>query len=230
MSIYWEKFWNDFTTEISSEKPFHQVARTLDKKQPSKEEFSQLIRYTISKLDLKPNHLLLDFCCGNGLFAQHISQHCKQVCALDFCRKLIKTINELGQDNIIGIHCDALQAQFPDNSFDRIFFSAALQHFAESEVVQLFGHFKKWLKPGGLIMITDILDKNNIWDFYNNHERRTAYFQNLERQTPILGTWFNRNWLEQLGKHYGFKQPSAISQPKEFWYSHYRFDYICYKE
>lgn len=230
MSEYWKSFWANHTEEFSSNDPFQQVARTLNKKSPSKDEFDKVVQYNISMLDLNPSHEVLDFCCGNGLFSREIATQCKHVTGVDFCKNLISELNNLNQKNIICIQGDALEVNFFPESFDRIVFFAAIQYFTEKEAVYLFNKFNQWLKPDGILFISDILDRENIWKFYNNRKRKNDYFINLEKKTPILGNWYDRKWIEELGVFCGFLNPKTISQPNDFWFSHYRFDFICKKQ
>jgi cyclopropane fatty-acyl-phospholipid synthase-like methyltransferase len=229
MSEYWKSFWDKHTDELSSNDPFKQVERTLNQKSPSKNDFDKVLQYNTSMLDLKLNHEVLDFCCGNGLFSTELAQYCKRVTGVDFCQNLILELKNKKYDNIISIQSDALEITFEHESFDRVLFSAALQHFTESEVIKLFHRIYNWLKPNGLLFITDILDQRKIWEFYNSQDRIKTYFTDLEKNTPIMGTWFDRTWVEQLGIYTGFKDSKSISQPNDFWYSHYRFDFICRK-
>lgn len=230
MSEYWKKFWDNHALETSTKDEFQQVYRTLNKKSPSISEFDRVLKHNLSMLDLNCNHEVLDFCCGNGLFSLELAKYCKQVTGVDFCHNLISELNKKNVENIIGLQFDAMEVTFAPASFDRILFSAALQHFTETETLQLFKKFNYWLKPNGLLFITDILDYRKIWDFYDNQDRKNEYFTNLENKTPILGTWFDRIWLEQLGIFVGFIDSKTISQPNDFWYSHYRFDYMCRKK
>jgi cyclopropane fatty-acyl-phospholipid synthase-like methyltransferase len=230
MSEYWKSFWDNHTDEFSSQDPFQQVSRTINKKSPSKEEFDKVVQHYKSLLYLKSSHEVLDFCCGNGLFSREIALDCKQVTSIDFCQNLISELKKLNKKNIIGIQGDAMEINFEPESFDRIVFFAALQYFTENEAVFLFNKFYQWLKPDGILFISDILDRENIWEFYDNQERKNIYFMNLENRTPILGNWYDRKWVEELGAFSGFINPRTLSQPSDFWFSHYRFDFICKKQ
>lgn len=224
----WKNFWDRHVIRIPENKPFHQVARTLHQQAPSEDQFANILKYNIRKLALQADHEVLDFCCGNGLFSIEIARYCKQVVGIDFCEKLVATLNGLNIKNISVHLCHAMEAKFAQATFDRIFFSAALQHFSPAETIQLFLNFKDWLKPGGILFVTDILEAKNIWQFYDSKERQKTYFDNLKRGELLLGTWFDKEWLENLGYHCGFKKSEALKQPEGFWYAHYRFDLICY--
>ena len=99
----------------------------------------------------------------------------------------------------------------------------------QAQVIQMFKEFVLWLKPGGIMLVTDILDSRRIWSFYDSHEREDAYFQNIIEGTPVLGSWFDHVWLEKLARYAGFTHAEIWEQPDEFWYSHYRFDMTCRK-
>lgn len=75
----------------------------------------------------------------------------------------------------------------------------------------------------------DILDSNHLWDFSNNEERQAAYFDALKMNTPFIGTWFETQWLMNLGKYAGFNRVNILDQPAHLPYSHYRFDLLLQK-
>ena len=150
----------------------------------------------------------------------------KQV-KVDFIEKLIAEMGKWAPKNFIGLVSNILAIKFRPASFHRILFAAAIQHFTQAQVIRLFKDLARWLKPGGRLLITDILDSQRIWSFYNSQEREDIYFQNTMEGTPILGTWFDRLWLEKLALHTGFSHAQALDQPDEYWYSHYRFDLLC---
>lgn len=191
--------------------------------------FENMVSHIISHLDLSKQCSVLDLCCGNGLISAELAKHCRHVTGIDFSEKLVEDIALRGVANITGISGDALNVCFESNSFERILFAAAMQHFTQAEVILLFRNQFTWLKQGGLLLITDILDSNRIWEFYDSDEREHAYFTNVMSGTPILGTWFDRLWLKKLAKHAGFRGVEILEQPADYPYSHYRFDLLCKK-
>jgi cyclopropane fatty-acyl-phospholipid synthase-like methyltransferase len=124
---------------------------------------------------------------------------------------------------------DVNAVDFGAQSFDRILCAAALQHFSLPEVVRLFVRASRWLAAEGLLLLTDILDLDRQWHFFDSPEREKAYFDHLSRDEPILGTWFHREWLMKLTTYAGFSKVEVLQQPSDFIYSHYRFDLLCQK-
>ena len=229
MNTYWKTYWDKHVDSVSSDDPLRQVLRVQDQQPVSAALFAKIAADVVAKLDLHPDHRVLDLCCGNGLLSAEVAKYCHSVVGVDFSETLVKDIGLRGRPNIIGIVSDVLAIKFQPETFDRILFAAALQHFDQAQVIRLFKDQARWLNPGGRLLITDILDSPRIWNFYNNPEREDAYFRNVMDGTPILGTWFDRVWLTKLARHAGFKQAEALDQPEEFLYSHYRFDLLCYK-
>lgn len=229
MSSYWKTYWNLHVEGVTSDDPFRQVLRVQNKQPFSEELFEKISTHVVETLDLTDQHLVLDLCCGNGLLSAAVAKHCDRVIGVDFSEKLIQDIGLRGAANITGIASDVLDIRFQPESFDRALFAAALQHFSQAQVIRLFRDLATWLKPGGKLLVTDILDHSRIWNFYNSQEREDIYFENEMAETPILGTWFDGLWLEKLARHAGFSQAEMLMQPGDFLYAHYRFDVLCHK-
>ncbi len=224
----WKKTWKQHV-EKAGKDPFSQVGRTLNSQPMSNSMFLKIADHFIEHMELDTNHVVLDFCCGNGLLSNEIAKRCKQVVGVDFSEKLIADLEFRESKNIIGVIADALEISFKPNSFHRVVFAAALQHFTEPQAVHLFRKMFKWLKPGGILLVTDITDSQRMWNFYNNKERRNDYFKCTADESSILGTWFDRKWLVHLANHVGFDHAEDIDQPEDYWYTHYRFDLLCRK-
>ena len=229
MSEYWKMYWDRHLENVANDDLFGQVLRVQNKQPQSEELFVKIVSNIKEKLELEADHRVLDLCCGNGLITTEIAQQCSNVVGVDFCEELVEGLKRRAPKNITAFVGDALEIKFEPGSFHRVLFAAALQHFSQVQVIKMFKEFIFWLKPGGIVLITDILDSRRRWSFYNSQEREDAYFQNVMEGTPILGTWFDREWLEKLARYAGFSHAQALYQPKEFWYSHYRFDLICRK-
>lgn len=80
------------------------------------------------------------------------------------------------------------------------------------------------LKPGGILYVGDIPDTAHLFDFFNTPERRDAYFSSLLNYSPIIGTWFQKDFFLHLGGHTGFASTQIIEQPAHFINAHCRFD------
>ena len=228
MHAYWKTFWDRYV-EDAEDNPFSQVGRTLNKRPMSEAMFRKAAAYVIEKLELETHHEVLDLCCGNGLFSAALAPRCRHVVGVDFSEKLIADMEVRAPKNVTGMVRDALEVAFQPASFHRILFAAALQQFTQAQVIRLFKDLIRWLKPGGLLLVTDILDAQRIWHYYNSPEREDVYFQRTMEEAPILGTWLDRVWLEKLARHVGFSDAQALDQPDDYWYAHYRFDLFCRK-
>ena len=229
MSTYWKDYWRQHADAASSDDPFGQVQRTLNQQPLSDALFHDIAAHIIEWMSLDASHIVLDISCGNGMFTAEVAKHCKIVLGVDFAEKLIEDIGLRGGDNIIGITSDVTTVKFTPQTFDRVLFAAAIQHFSQAQVIRLFKEVARWIKPGGRFMVTDIIDAERIWNFYDSDDREDAYFENVMAGTPILGTWLSRNWLQKLARHAGFSSAQVIDQPQQFLYSHYRYDILLTK-
>lgn len=229
MSKYWKRYWDEHARATPDSQPLRQVLRVKEKREIDLEVFSDIANYISQNLKIEPDHKLLDLCCGNGLLSEKLATQCEWVTSVDFSSELVKCIQLRNTGNITGISADVLTVKFPDKSFNGILFAAALQHFTQQEVMSLFISMAKWLQPDGRLLITDVLDQDKMWCFFNNTERVKDYFQSELNSEPILGTWFKRCWIEHLALFAGFSKVLIIDQPENFPYSHYRFDVVCSK-
>lgn len=223
---YWKHYWQQHVAQTSSEQPFHQVLRTLNKQAPEPKQFDALIAHLKALLQLDSQHVLLDLCCGNGLLTSALAKDCQHILGVDFCEQLITDMAKRCPANVIGINADVNTVSFKPESFDRVLFSAAIQHFSPTQTIALLSRLRHWLKPNGVLLITDIPDQQRIWNFFNSDEREANYFANELADTTIIGNWYDKQWLVKLAKFSGFSDAKVISQPDDFPYAHYRFDLL----
>ena len=229
MENYWKEYWTSHVQNANSSDAFTKVMRVQNKQPQSTESFQSMIAHIRQSLSVENNHTLLDLCCGNGLITEFLIEDVKETTAVDFSEQLISDAESRLKGSVTCIQGDAKNISFPDQSFDRVLVAAALQHFTETEIICLLRKIFAWLKPSGKLLITDILDVEKRWDFYNSREREMAYFEHLQEGKPILGTWISRDWLEKLALYAGYSTSETIEQPPELIYSHYRFDFACFK-
>lgn len=228
MNSYWKNFWDEYTANVNSDDLYKQVLRSKNKKPQSEESILEIIHYIQNHLKLHKELSLLDICCGNGLLTSQLLPYVKEIAGVDFCQNLINTAQK--QQNPIEYFCeDAVNFHLPDRKFDRILMTAALQHFSEAQVVNLFVMHYNNLAQNGMFLITDILDIDQKWSFFQTNEQKKAHFDAVAIEKPLMGSWFKKEWLIELAYYSGFKNAKVLVQPDSFYFSHYRFDLLCEK-
>lgn len=227
MKDHWQAFWDTHANRVGRDEPLRQVLRVEDRQPVSEASFLAVAERIKTLLALAPDHALLDLCCGNGLLTALLESSVDRVVAVDFCAPLLDDVPSRTSGRTTTILADARTWSPPAASFDRVLMAAALQHFTLAETVSLFRRMVALLRPGGVLLVTDIPDTARLWTFHDTAEREAAHFAQVARGAPILGTWFDRTWLEKLGRHVGFDEVAALAQPSSHPYARYRFDLRC---
>ena len=119
-------------------------------------------------LDRLPNkgNLALDIGCGTGEFSRLLGQRFDRVVALDLSPNTIEIARQRSQDyqNIDYLVADILN-WIPSEQFDAIVSIATLHHLP---VENLLPALKTALKPGGKLVILDLLQHEGIKDFLSD--------------------------------------------------------------
>ncbi len=221
---YWVNFWNEYSQELKNKDPQTQVLRTFNKKPIDKELWEHTLSHIMKYLDIQSTDNVLDLCSGNGLITKEISLNCKTVTAVDISENLLKQIDTNTYNNINTIISDIRELSFNENLFNKIIIYAGIQYLGLKEVVILFKQMYKWLEKGGICFLGDIPDIEKRWEFFNTKERETIFFESIQNEHPIVGTWFDKNFLLKLSNYCGFTESKVIKQHKGMIYSHFRFD------
>lgn len=225
---YWVNFWNS-NPIIELENLQCQIGRTKNKNPITEQIWLKTVDYINEIIKLEQTDELIDICSGNGLLSIPFSKKCKYVTSVDISEKLLSKIDLSVNQNIQTIVSDVRTIEFKNDTFSKALLYFSLQHFNEKETIMLLKSVYNWLKPHGLIFIGDIPDLERKFDYFNSKERQTAYFESILTMKPILGTWFSRHFLENLGLYVGFKKCTIIDQPDYQFNSNYRFDALFEK-
>lgn len=220
-SNYWKEFWN--TNNIINKPTAHEkVGRTIKGVPITDDKWQIVLNDLEARISLNSNDEVLDIAAGSGVIAIPFSKKARSVTALDLSEKLLMEME--GINSIQTILADAREIEFKENSFTKIIFYFALQHFSEKETLFLFKKIFSWLKPSGILYVGDIPDTNKKFEFFNNNERRQAYFDSIANDSPIIGYWYDKELMQKLGEFTGFKKSQIINQPSSYINAHYRFD------
>ncbi|WP_019507898.1 bifunctional 2-polyprenyl-6-hydroxyphenol methylase/3-demethylubiquinol 3-O-methyltransferase UbiG [Pleurocapsa sp. PCC 7319] len=108
-------------------------------------------------------HTVLDLGCGVGKFSRLLARYTDEVVAIDLSPKSIEVAEQrsTGFTNIDFQVADISQWQFPPAHFDAIASIATVHHLTLED---LLPKLKASLKPGGVLIILDLLKHHNIQD------------------------------------------------------------------
>lgn len=115
----------------------------------------------VELLNLKNGQYVLDVGCGIGGSAFYMAKEYKvNVLGIDLSDNMLdiakQRIKQQIFDSNVNVNfemCDATKRQFNENTFDVIYSRDTILHIYDK--LNLFKNFYKWLKPGGVLFITD---------------------------------------------------------------------------
>lgn len=223
---YWVEYWQKDNI-VNKANEHEKVGRTIKGKPISEAAWKKTLTEIFNNLNLTKDDRVIDLGAGSGSITFPCSKKVNHIIAVDISEQLLSNIPK--NKNLSIIKKDIRDLNFDKESFDKIIFNFAIQHFSDKEVIELSSKLYYWLNEGGLIYIGDIPDRNKLFTFYNNPERKKALINSILNDKPIIGNWFNKQFLKEVFKHAGFKKVIIKKQPSYFINSHYRFDILLTK-
>ena len=228
----WEEFWNQYrkSEPQNAEDLLIQVGRTINKSPISAEAVQLTLDRIIDILNLKSDSVLVDFCCGNGIFTYELSYKVRFVYGVDFSQHLISSaIKYKTKPNIVYHAFDAVTPfkyyVDKDNIPNLFLMNAALAYFSPAKLSQILFNIKDMCRHADCeFLITDIPDISLLHNFYNTPDRIKRYFENQKMEfndNDGLGRWWSREEINVCADNMGFSY-QAIHQPELL--SNYRMD------
>jgi sarcosine/dimethylglycine N-methyltransferase len=113
--------------------------------------------------DFRPEHRVLDVCCGLGGPARWIAHQIGcSVTGLDLTQSRIDSARRLatrvGLDHLVNfVQGDATAMPLPDAQFDRVYGQEAWVHIPDKDA--LLSECRRVLRPGGILAFTDIVSR-----------------------------------------------------------------------
>lgn len=146
-----------------------------------KEIFEKILRD-----HLKPHMMVLDFGCGPGNLAIHISNNVRRVLALDISRGVIACAKELNNSpNICYVAGDRrFLRRIADSSLDLIYSFAVVQHLRDDLLLECLDGFYRILKSGGKVICHFAIGEKRIDP--EGFLGRNASLRYRERSEPCM--------------------------------------------
>lgn len=104
---------------------------------------------------------VLEIGCGTGEATRFAAAHADRVVALDFSPEMVRIARErsTAHPNIVYHVADATTWDYPEARFDAVISIATLHHLPFEPMI---GAVKRALRPGGVLLILDLLDRRDL--------------------------------------------------------------------
>lgn len=219
----WRQYWNELARTESD--PQRQVARTKNSRELGKADTDRLIHHLLGLLDLRPEHRLLDVCCGNGLLTKRLAAHCQEVTGVDLSDMMI----EHAKHHFSAPNIDYHQGNVADigelatGTYDRILLQFSFQYLNKSEAEKALRGMASLLAPGGKIILGDVPDSAKLHVFYPDWISRLRYHLARWRGTDRMGAFWSEATIRRMARGVTVRK---LEQPAELPYADYRVDYV----
>ncbi len=209
---------------------FKQVGKTFKGLDITKEQFQLILSAIYTNLRLERDDVLLDLCCGNGIITKELSKICGTIIGVDYSESLIeiaKKYNNLENITYLEMSAFDLDKYFIniEKPFTKVLMYEALQHFQKKDVLRLIKSIEAISSVDIVIYFGSIPDLKRKWNFYNTPKRKFLYSLRRIYGKELIGTWWDSDYIRKICTQNGLVC-NIISQHKDLYTSHYRFDAI----
>lgn len=131
--------------------------------------YSDLIKSLTDSLNISAGDKIFDAGSGTGNLSVSMSQLGADVVGFDFSKEGIE-IHKSKQPNICIVQGDLIsKLPFSDSFFDKIVSNNAIYTLPKDKRINLFNEFHRILKPGGIIVISNIIKGFDPKKIYIDH-------------------------------------------------------------
>lgn len=211
----WHEYWERYLLEkhgkqeVANEDDLYlQVARTVHRKPISKEAFQLIVDDIIQSLSLQQDDVLVDFCCGNGLFTYELKDKVARIIGIDFTEQIVATARQLkSAPNIeyclgsVVDFMDAFEQHFPGVHPHKYLMNDSISYFSVKDLEQMLKSMIRVSPNGFTAIFRGAPDDALKWNYYNTEERKQRYLDNLAKgdlTNDGMGRWWAANEVETV--------------------------------
>jgi SAM-dependent methyltransferase len=212
----WQEYWDKFLLnrygkeEVQTEDDlFMQVARTFNRKPVEKEVFDIILLEIAATLKLSPTDVLVDFCCGNGLFTYELRDKVKQIIAVDFSQSIIDAAHKFkSADNITYCLGDVVSYMktftdtWPGVKPDKYLMNDSLAYFSSTDLEDMLKNIMT-VSDQFEFLLRGVPNDKLKWNYYNTPERKLFYADLIAKGDLTnfgLGSWWNMEDIQHICK------------------------------
>jgi SAM-dependent methyltransferase len=205
-----------------------QVGHTERGRSISDPQFQAMLASLRARLELRSNDVLLDLCCGNGVFTRHLAGAVHHAVGVDFSRELIAIAETHHRPGNLVYHVQDVKdldgrRLGEGERFSKILMNGALQHFTPIDLKALLE----------TVLAYATRDRIFLFSFVPDFDKREAFRKSLKPGfklrlrrllgRDLLGKWWQREEVSELGASLGLNVEFLEVDPALDG-SRYRFD------
>jgi SAM-dependent methyltransferase len=206
-----------------------QVLRVLKSGPPGPEQIAMIADGITKGLDLQPDDILLDLCCGNGVITDMIFARCRGGVGVDFTPYLIevaKTNFERSPDRLyrLGDAREYVETTDDTQRITKVMCYGAFYCLMESNAAGLLVALRRRFPNVQRVFLGNLpdLDRADIC-FPREMDMPVPPLQDLKRHDKPWGIWRTEQEMAKLAAECGWR--TEISRmPPAFFVAEYRFD------
>lgn len=204
-----------------------QVKRTVNGVPVTQDQIDMIVDTVVKQLELTPDDILLDLCCGNGALSSQFFKYCKAGVGVDFSEYLISIANKnfaSPPDQIYHLQ-DAVEfCENPMGSdrFTKMVCYGSFSYIEKNRAEKLLSLLNVNFPKLERIFIGNCPDKNLISNFLGDQNFLPGYEDDAD--TPI-GVWRTIDEFILLANSCGW-QARVHKMPATYYAAHYRYDVI----
>ena len=202
-----------------------QVMRNPHGKSVGPDQVAMIVDAIGKGLDLGPDDVLLDLCCGNGAITDPVFARCRGGLGVDFTPYLIEVAkkNFESSPDRLYLLADALEfVETTDDTkrFTKAFCYGAFQCLPELTAVGVLAALRRRFPNLQRMFIGNLPDLDRVGKFF---ERDIPSPEELKRHDTLFGIWRTEQEMAKLAAGCGWRTEFS-RMPSAFYGAHYRFD------
>lgn len=202
-----------------------QVMRSLHGRSASPDQVAMIVDAIGKRLDIAPQDVLLDLCCGNGAITDPIFARCRGGLGVDFAPYLIEVAKKNFErlPDRIYVLADALgfvETTEDTKRFTKVLCYGAFQCLPESKAIGVLAALRRRFPNVERMFIGNLPDLNRVALFF---EQNIPSPEELKRHDTRLGIWRTEQEIAKLAVGSGWRA-EVSRMPSAFYAAHYRFD------
>lgn len=148
--------------------------------------YQELLNELIEKLSPQKEELILDAGAGTGNLAILIENKGAKVIALDFSKEALDIYKNKNPQGETVLHNLEEKLPFPDNYFDKIVSNNTLYNIPKEKRLQVFQEFFRVLKPGGVVVVSNIHKDFKPFKIYVNGIKKSIKKNGLLKTVVLV--------------------------------------------